>query len=156
METLGRSSTFRHTTIRIDTSLPTQFIDLTDEVERLVAESGIDTGLANIQSLHTTTAIIVNEREPLLLTDVAAMLDSLAPRSAAYAHDNVSLRTVNCVLGERPNGHSHCQAFLLGPSICLNVIDGRLQLGRWQRVLMAELDGPRRREITVLVLGVGR
>lgn len=156
METLGRSSTFRHTTIQIETSQPTQFIDLTDEIERLVAESGIDTGLANIQSLHTTTAIIVNEREPLLLTDVAAMLDSLAPRNAAYAHDNLSLRTVNCVLGERPNGHSHCQAFLLGPSVCLNVIDGRLQLGRWQRVLMVELDGARTRSVTLLVLGVGR
>jgi secondary thiamine-phosphate synthase enzyme len=156
MEILGRSSTFRHTTIRIETTQPTQFIDLTDEIEGLISESGIDTGLANVQTLHTTTAVIVNEREPLLLADVAAMLDRLAPRNASYAHDNLGLRTVNCVLGERPNGHSHCQAFLLGASVCLNVIDSRLQLGRWQRVLMVELDGPRTRDVVVLILGVAR
>lgn len=155
METLGRSSTFRHTTIRIETQHPTQFIDLTDEVEALVAESGIRTGLVNVQSLHTTTAIIVNEHEPLLLTDVAALLERVAPEDIVYRHDSVSLRTVNCVLGERPNGHSHCRALLLGPSVSLNVANGRLQLGRWQRVFLAELDGPRARDISVLLVGGG-
>lgn len=153
METLATSSTFRHTTIRFDTEHATQFIDLTDEIEVFVAEAGIHTGLVNIQSLHTTTAIIVNEHEPLLLSDVAALFERLAPQDALYRHDNVSLRTVNCVLGERPNGHSHCRALLLGPSVCLNIAHGRLQLGRWQRVFLAELDGPRTREVSVLLLG---
>ena len=156
METLGHTSAFRHTTIRIESNQPTQFIDLTDEIETLVVESGIETGLVNIQTLHTTTAVIVNELEPLLLADIAAMLESLAPRGAAYGHDNLSLRTVNCVLGERPNGHSHCRAFLLSPSVSLNVIDGRVQLGRWQRVLLVELDGPRARDVSILLLGAGR
>ncbi len=153
MQTLGRTSTLRHTTIRIDTQHPTQFIDLTEEVEALAAEAGLRTGLANIQTLHTTTAIVVNEHEPLLLTDVAALLERAAPRDAAYRHDNVTLRTVNCVLGERPNGHSHCRALLLGPSVCLNVANGRLQLGRWQRVFLVELDGPRSRDVSVLLVG---
>ncbi len=153
METLGRSSTFRHTTIRIDTQHPTQFIDLTDEVEALAADAGLHTGFVNIQTLHTTTAIVVNEHEPLLLTDVAALLERAAPQDAVYRHDNVTLRTVNCVLGERPNGHSHCRALLLGPSVCLNVANGRLQLGRWQRVFLVELDGPRGRDVSVLLAG---
>jgi len=153
METIARSSTFRHTTIRIDTQHSTQFIDLTDRVEAAVAEAGIRTGLVNIQSLHTTTAVIVNEHEPLLLTDVAALLERVAPQDAVYRHDNVSLRTSNCVLGERPNGHSHCRAVLLAPAVCLNVANGRLQLGRWQRLFLAELDGPRTRDVSVLLVG---
>lgn len=155
METLARGSSFRHRTIRIDTQHPTQFIDLTDEVEALVGEAGIHTGLVNIQSLHTTTAVVVNEDEPLLLADVSALLERLAPREFIYRHDDVGLRTVNCVLGERPNGHSHCRALLLGPSVCLNVAGGRLQLGRWQRVFVAELDGPRSRDVSVLLVGDG-
>ena len=153
METLARSSTFRHSSIRIDTEHPTQFIDLTDRLEALVAEAEVHTGLINVQSLHTTTAVIVNEHEPLLLTDLAGLLERLAPQGAAYRHDNVSLRTTNCVLGERPNGHSHCRALLLGASVGLNVSQGRLQLGRWQRIFLVELDGPRTRELSVLLIG---
>jgi secondary thiamine-phosphate synthase enzyme len=153
METLARSATTRHTTIRVKTARPTEFIDLTDRVQAAVAASGVRDGLVNIQTLHTTTAIVVNEHEPLLLTDMTAMLERLAPADAVYRHDNVSLRTTNCVLGERPNGHSHCRALLLAPSACLNVAGGRLQLGRWQRVFLVELDGPRPREVSVLLLG---
>jgi secondary thiamine-phosphate synthase enzyme len=153
METLARSSTFRHGTIRTDTHHPIQFIDLTAEVEALVTEAGIQTGLVNIQSRHTTTAIIVNEHEPLLHADMAALLERVVPHDASYRHDDATLRTVNCVPGERPNGHSHCRALLLAPAVCLNIVSGRLQLGRWQRVFLAELDGPRCREVSVLLMG---
>jgi secondary thiamine-phosphate synthase enzyme len=153
MQTLGTSSVVRHTAIRIDTHHATQFIDVTAAVEALVAAAGLQFGLVNVQTLHTTTAVIVNEHEPLLLTDMAALLARLAPEDAVYRHDNVSLRTVNCVLGERPNGHSHCRALLLAPAVCLNVAGGRLQLGRWQRILFVELDGPRPRDLSVLLLG---
>ena len=156
METLAHSSTCRHTAIRIETHHPTEFIDLTDRVEAIVTAAGIRTGLVNIQTLHTTTAVIVNEHEPLLLTDLAALLERLAPRDGVYRHDNVTLRTVNCVLGERPNGHSHCRSLLLGGSVCLNVIDGRLQLGRWQRVFLVELDGPRARDVSMMLVGLPR
>ncbi|MBM3819845.1 MAG: YjbQ family protein [Acidimicrobiia bacterium] len=152
-QAIARSATSRHTTIRIETDHPTEFIDLTERVQAAVAASGVRAGLVNIQTLHTTTAIVVNEHEPLLLADMAAMLERLAPQDAVYRHDNVSLRTTNCVLGERPNGHSHCRALLLAMSACLNVAGGRVQLGRWQRVFLVELDGPRTREVTVLILG---
>ena len=156
METLAPTSTYRHTKIRITTERPTEFIDLTDRLEALVAETGIRFGFVNVQSLHTTTAIVVNELEPLLLADFATLLENAAPRDAGYRHDDVTARTVNVTADERINGHAHCRALLLGPSACLNVIDGNLLLGHWQRVLMAELDGPRAREVSVLILGDGR
>jgi len=155
METCAPISTCRHTSIRIATERPTEFIDLTDQVERLAAEAGIHAGLVNIQSLHTTTAIVVNEHEPLLLADFVALLAQVAPSHAPYRHDDVSVRTVNLAPGERANGHAHCRALLLGSSASLNVANGRLQLGRWQRVFFVELDGPRTREVSVLVVGEG-
>ena len=156
MPTAVPSPTCRHTTIRIATEHPTQFIDLTADLEAFVAASGIQSGLLNVQSLHTTAAVVVNEHEPLLLTDMAGLLERLAPADAAYRHDSITLRTVNCVLGEPPNGHSHCRALLLGSSAPLNVAGGHIQLGRWQRVFLVELDGPRTREVSLLLLGDGR
>ena len=155
METLAPASIYRHTKIPITSEHPTQFIDLTDGLEALVAAAGIRFGFVNVQTLHTTTAIVVNELEPLLLADFATLLENAAPRAAGYRHDDVTARTVNVTPGERINGHAHCRALLLGFSACLNVIDGRLLLGRWQRVFMAELDGPRAREISVLIVGEG-
>jgi len=155
VNTVAASATWRHTALRIDTDYPTQFVDLTDRIETLVAGAGLHSGLVNIQTLHTTTGVVVNEHEPLLLMDVAAMFERLAPHEAEYSHDNITLRTVNCILGERPNGHSHCRALLLPTSVCLNVVDGRLRLGRWQRVFLVELDGPRTRDVSVLLMGEG-
>ena len=153
METLAPAATCYHDRIRVTTERPMEFIDLTDRIEALVAEAGIHAGLVNIQSLHTTTAIIVNEHEPLLLLDFAALLTRLAPKDAPYRHDDMDVRTVNLAAGERPNGHAHCHGLLLGSSVSLNFADGRLQLGRWQRVFLVELDGPRIREVSVGVLG---
>jgi len=153
METLARASACRHKTIRIVTERPTEFIDLTERIDAFVAEAGIHFGLVNIQSAHTTTAIVVNEHEPLLLGDFVAMLEKAAPVDAGYRHDDANVRTVNVTPDERVNGHAHCRALMLAPSACLNVIDGCLQLGRWQRVFMVELDGPRERQISVLILG---
>jgi secondary thiamine-phosphate synthase enzyme len=142
-----------HTTIRLETSCPTEFIDLTDRLASIVAASGVRAGLLNVQSLHTTLGIMVNEHEPLLLADFAMLLDRAAPRQAVYRHDDAAVRTVNVTAEERINGHAHCQALLLAPSACLNIVDGRIRLGQWQRVFVVELDGPRRREISVAVVG---
>jgi len=147
------SSTCRFTTIRVKTQLPTDFIDLTDRVQAFVSGSGLQSGLVNLQSLHTTVAIAVNENEPLLLTDFATCLERMSPAQADYRHDDLSVRTVNLTADERINGHAHCRALMLAPAACLNVIDGKLKLGTWQRVFLVELDGPRDRELSVLMLG---
>lgn len=156
MEMLATTTTHCHTKVLIGTERPTEFIDLTEKIHALVADAGICYGFVNIQSLHTTTAIVVNEDEPGLLTDFATLLENAAPRSVYYRHDEWRVRRATVAADERLNGHAHCRALLLGPSVCLNVIDGRLLIGRWQRVFFVELDGPREREISVLILGEGR
>jgi secondary thiamine-phosphate synthase enzyme len=155
METLAPAFVYRHTRVRIATERSTEFIDLTDSLEAFLAESHIVTGFLNVQSLHTTAGIVVNEGEPLLLEDFASLLHRVAPDDVAYQHDDEEARTINVNPGERPNGWSHCKALLLGSSACLNVLNGRLLLGRWQRVFLVELDGPRSREISVLLIGEG-
>ena len=155
METLVPAAICHHARIRVATDRAMEFIDLTARIEALAAEAGIHAGLVNIQSLHTTTAIVVNEHEPLLLADFDALLARAAPIDAPYRHDDIDARTVNLAPGERPNGHAHCRALMLPTSALLNVADGRLQLGRWQRVFLVELDGPRAREVSVLALGEG-
>lgn len=155
MEAVVPARGFGHAHIRIATDHPTEFIDLTERLEVLVAQSGIRFGFVNVQSLHTTAAIVVNENEPLLLADFADVLERSSSAGAIYRHDNVTLRTVNLTADERVNGHAHCRALLLGLSVCINVIYGRLHLGAWQRVFLVELDGPRDREVSVLILGEG-
>jgi secondary thiamine-phosphate synthase enzyme len=148
-----RSSICRHTLLNVTTVLPTEFVDVTDRLERLVAGSGIRNGIVNIHTLHTTTAIVVNEHEPLLLGDFRDVLEAAAPSRGRYRHDDMSERTVNLTDAERPNGHAHCRALLLPASACLNVVSGRLWLGRWQRVFFVELDGARERQLSVLLYG---
>jgi secondary thiamine-phosphate synthase enzyme len=153
MEMLTPASTCRHARIRLTTRYPTEFIDLTDRLERLVADVGVRFGILNVQTLHTTTAVVVNEHEPLLLGDFQWLLENAAPGDARYRHDDTTARTVNVTAAERPNGHAHCRALLLPSSVSLNVASGRLLLGQWQRVFLVELDGPREREISALLLG---
>jgi secondary thiamine-phosphate synthase enzyme len=130
-----------------------EFVDLTERLQRIVTEAAIGVGIINVQTLHTTTAVVVNEHEPLLLGDFRAVLEAAAPEDGRYKHDDLTLRTVNLTEAERPNGHAHCRALVLPTSAGLNISGGRLVLGRWQRVFFVELDGPRDREISVLVFG---
>ena len=156
METLVPTATQRHCRIQVATGQAIEFVDLTERIEALVASAGIQSGAVNVQTLHTTTAIVVNEHEPLLLSDFNRLLDRAVPVDAAYRHDDLAVRTVNLTADERTNGHSHCRSLLLGTSVCLNIVDGTLQLGRWQRVFLVELDGPRTRDISVLLFGEAR
>ena len=143
----------RHALLHVTTRRATEFVDITDRLGAIVATCGIRARLINIQTLHTTTGIVVNEHEPLLLSDFESMLEHSAPAGVSYRHDDLSVRTVNLTPNERVNGHAHCRALLLPMSACLNVIDGRLVLGRWQRVFLVELDGPRERALSLMVLG---
>jgi len=140
--------------LRTDESL--QFIDLTTWVAETVRRSGVGHGYVHIQVLHTTAAIVANENEPLLLEDFKKLLGRIAPANGAYAHDDLSQRTVNLVPDERANGHAHARALLLGASKQFNVLEGRVELGRWQSILLVELDGPRKRTISITVAGSPR
>ena len=131
-----------------------EFEDITDSVFEFVSESGVQNGLINIQTLHTTCAIIVNENEPLLIEDMKNNFRDIAKKDIYYGHNDFEIRTVNmCGLEECMNGHSHCLAAYLPTSVCLNVIDGKVAFGEWQRILFIELDHTRTRKVQMQILG---
>jgi secondary thiamine-phosphate synthase enzyme len=139
--------------VRLRTERRLQFVDLTELVEERVRRSAVREGLVTVQSRHTTAAVLVNENEPLLLQDFADLLERWAPADGPYRHNDLEARE-GAPADERPNGHAHVQALLLGASVCLNVSGGQLDLGEWQSVFLVELDGPRERSLSVQVLGV--
>ena len=138
--------------VHIRTEEPLQFIDLTELVAERVRRSGVSEGMVTVQTRHTTTAIVVNENEPRLLDDLRDLLECWAPAGRLYRHNDLASREAPA--DEKPNGHAHARALLLGISVCLNIAEGRIDLGPWQSVFLVELDGPRKRTMSVQVLGV--
>ncbi len=142
-----------HKTIELQTKEELDFIDVTDQVTAFVAESKIKDGLVNVQTLHTTATIIVNENEPLLIEDFKRDLKETASRDRDYKHNDFSVRTVNMCVEECINGHAHCRAIHLPVAAVLNLINGKLQLGQWQRIFFVELDKPRQRKFQIQIIG---
>ena len=145
----------KNKTIELKTEQALDFIDVTEKVETFIKESKIKDGIVNIQILHTSAALIVNENEPLLIKDFKKNIENIALTVEDYQHDNFAKRTVNVCQDECMNGHSHCKAIHLLVNVTLNIIDGNLQLGRWQRVFLVELDRPRKRKIQMQIMGRG-
>jgi secondary thiamine-phosphate synthase enzyme len=143
----------RRRIICVETRRPVEFVDLTPLVEHAVRDAGLVTGMAMVQTRHTTTGLLVNENEPLLLSDLEAFFARVASAPGGYAHDDFRRRTVNLTPNERTNGRAHCCASLLRTSECLSVVDGALDLGRWQRVFLVEFDGGQRRELSITLIG---
>lgn len=141
-------------TIEFQTKDLFDFIDITDKVKDFVKKSQIKNGLVNVQILHTSAAIIVNENEPLLIEDFKNNLERVVPRTLNYQHDDLSKRTVNLCPDECINGHSHCKAIYLLVSATLNLIKGKIQFGPWQRIFIVELDRSRKRKVQIQVLGI--
>lgn len=141
------------TILRYETERSGQFIDITADAERVVAASAVLDGWVTVFSKHTTAAIKISEHEPELLKDLQRLLAAIAPEGRAYFHNDFTVRTVNMVEDECPNGQAHCQHLLLGASETVPVADGRLMLGRWQRMFLIELDHGRTRDVVVTVMG---
>ncbi len=108
----------------------------------------VSEGVLIVNSMHTTCALLVNEFQGALIEDMKAMLNRLAPERAGYRHDDP--RCSDC---ERGNGAAHLRASLLGRSAAIGISGGELSLGRFQSILLAELDGPRPRDIDVQIVG---
>jgi secondary thiamine-phosphate synthase enzyme len=145
--------TIKNKTITIETKETLEFTDVTPIIKNFVEKTGVENGLVNIQSMHTTATLILNENEPLLIKDIKKNLSDLAPEDIDYNHDNFDVRTVNMCDDECANGHAHCKATYLTPTNTINLIDGELQLGTWQRILFIELDRARTRKVQIQVMG---
>jgi secondary thiamine-phosphate synthase enzyme len=126
----------------------TEVSDITKQVRDTIQQFPVTNGIALINTLHTTCALFVNEYQAALIDDLKRLLDHLVPERGGYRHDDP--RYSDC---ERGNGHSHLRAALLGRSVAVGISDTDLVLGRFQSVIFAELDGPRRREVMVQAIG---
>jgi secondary thiamine-phosphate synthase enzyme len=142
-----------HKVMTVVTTRATEFVDITVPLSEAVRDAGLTQGLLVIHTRHTTTGLLINEREPLLMRDLEMFFESLAPRDLPYAHDDFRRRTVNLMPEERRNGHAHCRAALLRTSESISILDGRLNLGRWQRIFLVEFDGAQRREVAIMMMG---
>lgn len=119
--------------------------DLTPQVTKIVAESGIQTGTVNVFNVGSTAALGTIEFEPGLQHDLPAILDKLIPPSRGYGHEQA---------WHDGNGHSHLQATLLGPSLTVPISGGKPVLGTWQQIFHLECD-VRARQRTVVVTVIG-
>jgi secondary thiamine-phosphate synthase enzyme len=131
-------------------------VDLTDDLRRAVKDSGVTEGFAVAYCPHTTCTLLINEMEEGAVEDLRARLDELIPETY-YAHDDLERRTQNLQEGhERANGRSHVAHMVLGgASQAIPVEAGEPILGRWQRLLLMELDEPRERTVNLRVYDGG-
>ncbi len=127
-------------TLHVKTDGRTQLVDVTAQVQKAVASSGVATGICYLYVPHTTAAITINEcADPDVARDVEGALDRLVPMAGPYRHSE-------------GNSDSHVKSVLVGASQIIHVEGGKLVLGRWQGVFFCEFDGPRERKLNVQVL----
>lgn len=135
-----------HTTIQIGTHGEGEIVNLTPRVEQAIAESGVREGLATVFVTGSTAAVTTIEYEPGVLADLLRALSVIAPADIPYAHD--------AAWGDG-NGRSHVRAAIVGPSLSVPVVGGRLACGTWQQIVLLELDVRSSRERTVHVTVLG-
>lgn len=125
--------------VGVETTARTQLKDITGEIARLVAQSGVESGFCHLYVPHTTAGIVINESDdPDVARDIADTLDRLVPQKGAYKHFE-------------GNADAHIKASLVGASAVVPVESGQLGLGRWQGIFFAEFDGPRHRQVKIRI-----
>jgi secondary thiamine-phosphate synthase enzyme len=127
----------------------TQLANITDRINEVVRKSGVRDGIVHLQTLHTTTALFINEWQDALLHDVRSFLEQVILKESYYRHNDPQFS--DC---ERQNADSHLRGMLMGQSLCLQVRNASVLLGTWQSIILAEFDGPRSRTLAVQVSGI--
>jgi len=132
--------------IEIDTAGDSQVVNLTEQVERCLADGGIHSGIVTVFVIGSTAGISTTEFEPGLANrDLKAAFEGIAPENATYLHEQT---------WHDDNGHSHVRATLLKPGLTVPLVEGRLTLGTWQQIILIDFDTrPRQRRIVVQVIG---
>ena len=147
----------KSSTTTLEVTLPGRYAcrDLTEDLHRAVKDSGVTEGAAIAFCAHTTCALLVNEWEDGAQHDFRGLLGRLVPEDAYYAHDDLERRTQNLdEVHERENGHSHAKAMLLSAtSQAIPIVAGEPAFGRWQRLILFEMDEPKERRILFHVFG---
>ena len=132
------------------------YLDLTEDLARAIKDSGVTEGAIVAFCPHTTCALLINEWEDGALRDFHERVLRLVPQDAYYAHDDLDRRTQNLAEShERQNGHSHVTSMLLSAtSHAIPVSSGEPMLGRWQRLILFEMDEPKERRVVFHAFGV--
>ncbi len=129
--------------ITFNTKKHREFINITKDVDRVLAKSGIKDGMILVSAMHITAGVFVNDDEPGLQEDIEKWLQDLAPEGPEYKHHRT---------GEL-NGDAHLKNLLIGHQVIVPVTGGRLDLGPWQRIFYAEFDGQRNKRMLIKVMG---
>ncbi|HTS25009.1 MAG TPA: secondary thiamine-phosphate synthase enzyme YjbQ [Bryobacteraceae bacterium] len=120
-------------------------LDITREVARIVAASGVRTGIVNVAGVGSTLGITTLEFEPGCVADLKRALEKIAPANTDYAH--------NARWGDE-NGYSHLRSALIGTARSFPVAGGNIRIGTWQQIVLCDFDdGPRERQVVVTVVG---
>lgn len=126
----------------VSTSKTIELVNITANISRIVSQSAVSEGLAAVYSPHTTTGVVINENESRLIQDIEASLKEIIPWGEDYAHNSID-----------DNAPAHIVGAVLGCNTTVPISGGRLELGTWQSIFLVELDGPRRREIKIKLIG---
>src|SRR2546423_2193681 len=135
-------------TFVVQTDQRIELVDLTNRIMEFVRRFNMREGLVSLWSMHTTCALFINEFQTALLSDIKRFLEQMVARDAEWLHNNPNHS--DC---DRMKAHSHLRALLLGHSLTLQVSGGEDVLGQCQRILIAELDGPRGTSPRVQIFG---
>ncbi len=136
-------------TLTIQSHERIELTDITDSVLAVVRSAAVREGIVSLWSMHTTFSIFMNESQKALHADIKRLLETMVDRDADWMHNDPDHS--DC---DRLNADAHLRAMLLGHSLTLQISAGDLVLGQWQRVLVAELDGPRSRTLRLQVMGI--
>lgn len=130
--------------IIINTEEPVEIVNITHQVEKIVANSGIKEGLCLVNPMHITASVFINDEESGLKEDYKKWLEELAPKDVnKYKHN---------LTGE-DNAHSHLKRTIMGREVVVAVTDGKLDFGTWEQIFYGEFDGQRPKRILVKVIG---
>ena len=146
----GRMSAHRPTIMKsyreelwFETRTRRAYLNITQQIEAVVEKSGVQEGLVLVNAMHITASVYINDDEPGLLKDYDQFLETLAPQSAIYRHNET---------GE-DNGDAHIKRQLMGREVVVAITEGRLDFGPWEQIFYGEFDGQRRKRVLVKVIG---
>lgn len=136
-------------TLKLVTDSRVELHNISDRVREQARTSGIRAGFLILSTLHTTTALFLNEFQAALMADLAEFLERLVDKDAGCLHNCED--SSDC---ERKNADAHLRATVLGHNVTVPIHEGEVSLGQWQSILFAELDGPRERTVTAHYIGI--
>lgn len=126
-----------------NTDRPRDYINITDDVARVVRESDIQEGMVLVSAMHITAGVYVNDAEPGIIRDIDDWADRVAPEGPDYHHHRT---------GET-NGDAHLKSLLIHHQVVVPITNGSLDLGPWQQIYYAEFDGQRRKRLVIKAIG---